>query len=104
MLSKELILEIKKRLLSKFDIEKIIFFGSQARGSANKKSDVDLLLIGKVNYNRFKMMTDALRALGRMDYAFDVMILTSNEFEKHKDLPETVARYAFKEGKILYEK
>jgi len=104
MLSKQLITEIKRRLLSKFDIEKIILFGSQARGSANKKSDVDLLLIGKVNYDRFKMMTDALRVLGRMDYAFDVMILTSNEFEKHKNIPGTVARYAFEEGKKLYEK
>jgi len=50
------------------------------------------------------MMTDALRVLGRMDYAFDVMILTSNEFEKHKNIPGTVARYAFEEGKKLYEK
>ena len=50
------------------------------------------------------MMTDILRALGRMNYAFEVMILTSEEFERHKDIPGTVARYAFKEGKILYGK
>jgi HEPN domain-containing protein len=65
---------------------------------------VDLLLIGRVNYDRFQMMTDALRTLEKMNYAFDVMFLTSNEFEKHKNIPGTVARYAFKEGKILYEK
>jgi predicted nucleotidyltransferase len=104
MLSKELVAEIKKRLLTKFDIEKIILFGSQARGSANKYSDVDLLLIAKVEYDRFNMMTDILRALGRMNYAFEVMILTSEEFERHKNIPGTVARYAFKEGKVLYEK
>jgi predicted nucleotidyltransferase len=43
MISKQLQEEIKKRLTSKFDIEKIIVFGSQARGTANKYSDVDLL-------------------------------------------------------------
>ena len=96
--------EIKKRLTSKFDLEKIILFGSQAKGTENKTSDIDLLLIGKVKYNRYKMMTDVLRSLGRMEFAFDVIILTSDEFEKHKNIPGTVARYAFKDGKILYER
>lgn len=104
MISKKLKEEIKKRLLAKFDLEKIILFGSQASGEANQKSDVDLLLIGKVNYNRYKMMTDALRSLGKMNYAFDVIFLTSDEFEKNKNIPGTVARYAYKEGKILYER
>jgi len=104
MLSKELKSEIKKRLLAKFDLEKIILFGSQASGTANWKSDVDLLLIGDVKYDRFRMMTDALRSLGRMKYAFDVIILTSDEFEEDKYIPGTIARYAFKEGKVIYEK
>lgn len=104
MLLKELISEIKKRLLSKFDIEKIILFGSQAKGSANIKSDIDLLLIGKVDYDRFEMMTDAFRALGRMNYVFDVVILTSDEVNRHKNISGTIASYALKEGRILYEK
>ena len=104
MISKKLKEEIKKRLLAKFDLEKIILFGSQASGEANRKSDVDLLLIGKVNYDRYKMMTDALRSLGRMKYAFDIMILTSREYEENKYIPGTIARYAFKEGKVIYEK
>ena len=104
MLSGKLKEEIKKRLTSKFDLEKIILFGSQAKGTENKTSDIDLLLIGKVKYNRYKMMTDVLRSLGRMEFAFDVIILKSDEFEKHKNIPGTVARYAFKDGKILYER
>jgi len=104
MLSNQLKTEIKKRLTSKFDIEKIILFGSQARGTATHKSDVDLLLIGDVKYDRYQMMTDVLRTLGRMKYAFDVIILTLDEFEEHKYIPGTVARYAFKEGKIIYER
>ena len=104
MISGQLKEEIKKRLLAKFDLEKIILFGSQARGDENIKSDVDLLLIGNVTYNRYKMMTDALRSLGKMDFAFDVVILSKEEFEKHKTIPGTVDRYAYKEGRILYEK
>ena len=104
MISKELKSEIKKRLLAKFDLEKIILFGSQVRGEANLKSDIDLLLIGKVNYDRYRMMTDALRSLGKMKFAFDVIILTADEFEENRYIPGTIARYAFKEGKVIYEK
>ncbi len=104
MLSKRLKYEIKNRLLSKFEIDKIILFGSQAKGTAGKKSDIDLLLIGKVKYDRYKMMTDVLRSLGKMNQAFDVVILTPDEFESNKFIPGTIARYAFKEGKIIYEK
>jgi len=104
MLSKELKDEIIKRLVAKFDLDRIILFGSQARGTANDKSDVDLLLVGKVNYDRFKMMTDAFRLLGKLKYAFDIIILTPDEFENNKVIPGTTARYAFKDGTILYEK
>lgn len=104
MLSKELKAEIKKRLTSKFDIEKIILFGSQARGDANHHSDVDLLLIAEVKYDRYQMMTDVLRSLGKMKSAFDVVILTPNEFDENKLIPGTIARYAFMEGKIIYER
>jgi len=37
MLTKELKEEIKKRLTSKFDLEKIILFGSQARKDVRNK-------------------------------------------------------------------
>lgn len=104
MLSKALKEEIKKRLTSKFDLEKIILFGSQARGTANIKSDIDLLLIGKISYDRYRMMTDALRSLGKMKYAFDVIFLTADEYEEDKNIPGTIARYAYKDGKIIYER
>lgn len=104
MLSKKTKEEIKNRLISRFNPEKIILFGSYARGSANEKSDVDLLLISEVKYDRYKMMTDVLRNLGKMKYAFDVVILTKKEYDDSKIIPGTVARYAFREGKIIYER
>ncbi len=45
MISTQLKDEIKRRLLDKFDLKKIILFGSQARGTSDNKSDVDLLVI-----------------------------------------------------------
>jgi predicted nucleotidyltransferase len=47
---------IKSRLISKFDLNRIILFGSQARGTAVSKSDYDLLIIFKNIKNRMKII------------------------------------------------
>jgi predicted nucleotidyltransferase len=102
MLSQEDKTKIKERLLSKFSLEKIILFGSQARGTANSKSDVDLLIISKTDKDRFSLMSQMTKELLTLDYAFDVIVLSENEFERDRNIPGTVARYAVKEGIVLY--
>ena len=39
-----------------------------------------------------------------INHAFDVIVLTKAEFEKDNKYPGTVARYATKEGIIMYER
>ncbi|MHB1686389.1 MAG: nucleotidyltransferase domain-containing protein [Ignavibacteriaceae bacterium] len=96
--------QIKERLLAKFNPNKIILFGSQARGTADEKSDVDLLVISELKEDRFNLMDQMRQSLLPINHAFDVIILTEAEFEKDKKYPGTVARYATKEGIILYER
>ncbi len=96
--------QIKERLLSKFNLDKIILFGSQARGTADSRSDVDLLIISESTEDKFSLMDQMRHALMPINYAFDVIVLTQVEFEKDKKYPGTVARYATKEGIILYER
>ena len=45
MVPKEVIDEVKARLVEKFHPQRIILFGSQARETADERSDVDLLVI-----------------------------------------------------------
>lgn len=103
MLSEQEKEEIKQRLLSKFDLQKIILFGSQARGTSDNKSDVDLLIISELKEDRFNLMDRMRVCLMQLNYAFDVIILTENEFERDKKYPGTAARYAANEGIVLYE-
>lgn len=103
MLSQEIKTKIKESLTSKFSLEKIILFGSQARGTAHSKSDVDLLVISKANLDRFSVMSQMTKELLTLNYAFDVILLSESEFERDKNIPGTVARYAAKEGVVLYE-
>lgn len=93
---------IKEKLTEKFKPEKVILFGSQARMDSDKNSDVDLLVITNPNGNRRKLMVEMDRALKGLNYARDIIILSSTEFEKDKLIAGTVARYAFKEGRVIY--
>ena len=103
MISDDVLSEIRERLVSRFHPQKIILFGSQARGTADSRSDVDLLVIGCFKGDRRWLMVEMDRALLELDYAFDVVILAPDEFQKERQIPGTIGRYASKEGRTLYE-
>jgi predicted nucleotidyltransferase len=94
---------IKKPLKEKFNPDKIILFGSQARNNSDDRSDIDLLVLTNPNGNRRKLMVEMDRALKGLNYSRDIVILSTKEFERDKNIAGTIARYAFLEGKILYE-
>ena len=103
MISDDVLSEIRERLVSRFHPEKIILFGSQARGTADKRSDVDLLVICRFKGKRRHLMVEMDRELSQTDYAYDIVILTPDEFEQDRNIPGTIGRYASKEGKTVYE-
>ena len=103
MLSEQTKTEIRKRLLEKFELKKIILFGSQARGTADDKSDVDLLVITSNLRDRLELMQLMREVLLPMDYAFDVIAVTSEEFDRDRFIPGTVSRYASLEGVVIYD-
>ena len=103
MVSEEIINEIKNRLVEKFHPQSIILFGSQAKKTADRHSDVDLLVISPLQGSRRALMVVTDRALKGLRVARDIIILTPEEFERDRHIPGTVARPAWKEGKVLYE-
>jgi len=103
MISHEILDEVARRIVENFHPEKIILFGSQARGTADSHSDVDLLVISAIKEKRRKLMVDMRSVLNELEYAFDLIILTREEFERDRKIPGTVGRYASKEGKVIYE-
>jgi len=94
------------RLVEQFRPQRVILFGSQARGTADARSDVDLLVIcpfDSKSENRRALMVAMDRALRGLEMATDVIILTPEEFERDRLIPGTVARPAWREGRVLYE-
>lgn len=103
MISHEILDEVVHRIVENFHPEKIILFGSQARSTADSRSDVDILFISAIKEKRRKLMVDMRSVLNELGYAFDLIILTREEFERDRKIPGTVGRYASKEGKVIYE-
>jgi predicted nucleotidyltransferase len=104
MVSEETLAEITRRLVDGFHPNKIILFGSQARGTADERSDVDILVICSVKGNRLDLIFNMDKSLEGLRLARDIVILTDKEYQKDSRIPGTIARYASREGKILYEK
>ena len=103
MISNKVLDEAARLIVEKFHPEKIILFGSQACGTADSHSDVDILVISAIKEKRRKLMVDMRRVLDELEYAFDVIILTREEFESDSKIPGTIGRYASREGKVIYE-
>ena len=93
-----------ERLAERFHPERIILFGSQARGTATDRSDVDLLVVCDCAGRRHQMMVEMDRALAGMGFAKDIVVMTPEEFLLDSQIPGTVARPAALEGRVIYER
>ncbi|MFQ5429522.1 MAG: nucleotidyltransferase domain-containing protein [Phycisphaerae bacterium] len=103
MIADNILNEITRRLVEQFAPTRIILFGSQARGTADDRSDVDLLVVCPINGRKRDLMVAMDRALSGLGIARDVIVLTPEEYERNRRIPGTVARPAALEGRILYD-
>lgn len=96
--------EIVSRIVKRFNPEKIILFGSRARGNTETHSDVDLLVIMPVPGTRRKLATEIDLSLVGIDLPTDVIVVTPEEVQRNQDRIGTIIRPAVREGKVLYER
>jgi predicted nucleotidyltransferase len=92
------------RIVARFKPEKVILFGSYAKGTARPDSDIDLLIVMAVRGSRRKMAVKIGVALHNFNIAKDVIVVTPEEFEWRKDVIGTIEWPAAREGQLLYAK
>ena len=96
--------EMVQRIVERFHPEKIILFGSHARGTAGPDSDVDLLVIMPVQGSRRRKATEIDLSLSDRGIPLDLLVVTPEQFNRDRDMIGTIIRPAAHEGKILYER
>ncbi|MFH0702160.1 MAG: nucleotidyltransferase domain-containing protein [bacterium] len=84
--------------------DKIILFGSRARGDAKKDSDYDLLIIKSGIKNERKIAQDIHVNLIGVDESVDIIVKTPENVEKSLNRFMSITKQAIKEGIIVYER
>jgi len=93
-----------QRIVEDFRPEKIILFGSHARGDAGPDSDADLLVVMRVRGSKRKKAIQIDLKLAGMGLPKDVIVVTPEEVERYRNIVGTVIYPAVREGKVLYER
>jgi predicted nucleotidyltransferase len=82
--------------------EKIILFGSAARGEMGPHSDVDLLVVKKGKFDRSRLVGDIYMKLHGVGQAVDVIVVTPKEVERYRNTHCLVIAPALREGREIY--
>ncbi len=92
------------RIATRFHPEKIILFGSRARGQGGPNSDADLLVVMPVNGSKRQQAVQMDLALEGIPIPIDLIVVTPEEVQKYRDAAGTIIHEAVREGKVLYER
>lgn len=103
MVDERILSEAVRRLVEGFSPQKVILFGSQARGTADPRSDTDLLVVCPIPGDRAQLALAMDRTLRGLRLARDIIVLSPEEYERDRLIPGTIARPASLEGRLLYE-
>ena len=102
--TQKIIDKMVRRIIEMFHPEKVILFGSHARGEAGPESDVDLLVVIRVEGSKRQKDNEIDRALADREIPLDLVVVTPEQFERESHLMGTIVRPAVREGKVLYER
>ena len=81
--------------------ERIILFGSAARGDMTRNSDVDLLLIKEGDDANLR--AQIYEKMYGVRVVVDAILVSPADVERYKDSHELVIKSALQEGRVVYE-
>ena len=83
--------------------ERVILFGSYARGEARDDSDIDLLVVMREVAHPRREMVRLRRELAQFGIPVDVLVVSEAQYQKWSEAPSTTLFWAKREGKVMYE-
>jgi len=101
-LTQETLNEIIRRIVEVAKPQRIILFGSAARGQMDPHSDVDLLVIKDGSFHRGRLTEEIYMNLFGVRQAVDIVVVTPEDVERFQDSLALVLRPALREGRVVY--
>lgn len=97
------ILKIKEIISSSLNAEKIILFGSYAKGTNTEESDIDICIITEEKRRKLEMLRMLRRALFKfVAKPVDLLIYNHEEFEERAVGLKSIEREIKEQGISLY--
>ena len=98
-----LIAGMVSRIVEHFHPDRIVLFGSHARGDQTTDSDVDLLVIKPVQGSKRKERLAIRAALRGCGLPKDIVLATPEDVAKQRHVAGTLIRHALEEGRVLHD-
>ena len=90
------------RLRAALDPSLVLLFGSRARGTATRRSDLDLLLVCETDEPPLERIGRVLRLLQDSPWPVEPLVYTAQELDSMRHRP--FIRRVLAEGRVLYER
>ena len=84
--------------------QRIVLFGSAARGQTGPDSDLDLLVIVRGPVHRRALAQEITRNLHGIPLPVDIVVATEQDVQRYGDKVGTVLRPALREGQVIYDR
>lgn len=94
--------DVVERIVNAANPEKIVLFGSAARGTMGPDSDLDFLVIKGGKFDRCRVTTAIRQELRDAELAVDIVVVTPEEVERYRNSHCMVICPAVREGKVVY--
>ena len=93
--------EVRRRLVQAINPERIVVFGSRARGDARPDSDLDLMVVANLHGSLAERSRAVHTPLLDLDVLLDLVVYTPEEYARFREWKSSVAGIADREGRVL---
>lgn len=94
---------VTRSIIERFHPERIILFGSQARGDARRDSDLDLCVVMETSERPVQRSIAVASIFKLPSWPMDIVVYTPQEYEERRHMRGTFVNTIDREGKVLYD-
>ena len=103
-ISMQNIRDLVRRMANKFQLEKVVLFGSYAYGNPGPESDVDLLVVMNTSLSSRQQRLKISQAISPRPFPLDIIVRTPEELETRLKLGDPFLHEVMTRGRVVYER